>query len=246
MSYADMVARSGALQSSFTAVARDPEAGRRGGHRLRPRRRLRARAVRRLPGRGRQRQARPAGDPARRHPRAPAAPSGCRGWSARPGRRTSSSPAGSSTPQEALRDRAGRQGRAGRRGLRRRPRDGRRASSAARRSRCARPRRRSTAAWRPTSPPGSRSSGCSSPGCSPPRTARSAWSRSSRTGRARPSSPAGDAAMSAPNPHPTADEVRGGLDGPQARQRALPRLGGVDVRREVVDLVRRALHRLRP
>ena len=47
----------------------DPQAGRRGGHRLRPRRRLRAGAVRRRPVRRRGRRARPARDPARHHPR---------------------------------------------------------------------------------------------------------------------------------------------------------------------------------
>ena len=55
-----------------------------------------------------------------------------------------------------------------------RARAGRPASSAARRSRCAPRRRPSTAGSRSTSTPGSRSSGCSSPACSPPRTARSA------------------------------------------------------------------------
>ena len=39
---------------------------------------------------------------------------------------------------------------------------------------------------------------------------------------------------------------RGGLERQQARPGALPRLGGVDVRREVVDLVRRTLRHLRP
>ena len=39
---------------------------------------------------------------------------------------------------------------------------------------------------RPTSTPASSSSGCSSPACSPPTTGGSAWSRSSRTAPARP------------------------------------------------------------
>ena len=46
-----------------------PQAGDRRGHRLRARRRLRARADRRLPGQRRQRQVGPARDPARHHPR---------------------------------------------------------------------------------------------------------------------------------------------------------------------------------
>ena len=58
--------------------------------------------------------------------------------------------------------------------------------------RAVRPARRqggaSTAASRSTSRPGWRSSGSSSRRCSRPRTARSGWSRSSRTARARPSS----------------------------------------------------------
>jgi enoyl-CoA hydratase/carnithine racemase len=47
----------------------DPQAGRRGGHRLRARRWLRAGAVRRRPVRRGQRRPRPARDPARHHPR---------------------------------------------------------------------------------------------------------------------------------------------------------------------------------
>ena len=94
--------RSGGLQSAFTAVAQDPEAGGGRGHRLRARRRLRARALRGRPDRGGGREARAAGDPARHHPRAPAAPSGSRGWSARRGPRTSSSPAASCKADEAL------------------------------------------------------------------------------------------------------------------------------------------------
>ena len=69
MSYTDMV---GALRRPAVGVHRgrqDPQAGRRRGHRLRPRRRLRARAVRRRPDRGGGRHARPARDPARHHPR---------------------------------------------------------------------------------------------------------------------------------------------------------------------------------
>ena len=76
----------------------DPQARRRRDHRLRPRRRLRARAVRRRPVRRRRRRARPARDPARHHPgrrRHPAAdPAG------RPeqGQGPRSSPAASSRP----------------------------------------------------------------------------------------------------------------------------------------------------
>ena len=69
MSYTDMVARSGGLQSAFDRRRPDPQARRRRGHRLRPRRRLRARAVRRPAHRRRQRDPRPARDPARHHPR---------------------------------------------------------------------------------------------------------------------------------------------------------------------------------
>ena len=68
MSYVDMVEFSTVLHASFTAVAEDPQADRRRRHRVRPRRRPRAGAVLRLPGRGRQRAARPAGDPARHRP----------------------------------------------------------------------------------------------------------------------------------------------------------------------------------
>ena len=50
----------------------------------------------------------------------------------------------------------------------------------------------------------------------------------------------------APNPHATAEEVEARLEGHEARPGALPRLGSGDLRRQVVDLVRRALHRLRP
>jgi enoyl-CoA hydratase/carnithine racemase len=59
-------------------------------------------------------------------------------------------------------------------------------------SRCARQRRRSTAGSRSTSRPGWRSSACSSRRCSRRRTARSACSPSSSTARARPSSSAAE------------------------------------------------------
>ena len=90
------------------------------------------------------------------------------------------------------RDRPGRPGRrAGRRLLGGAHDDGP-ATSAARRSRCARRRRRSTAGWSPTWTPGWRSSGCSSPRCSRPRTGPRACARSSRTARARRRSRASD------------------------------------------------------
>ena len=68
MSYTDMVKRSGAAAVGLHRGRQDPQAGRRRGQRLRPRRWLRARAVRRRPVRRRGRRARPAGDPARHHP----------------------------------------------------------------------------------------------------------------------------------------------------------------------------------
>ena len=149
----------------------DPQAGRRGGHRLRARRRLRARAVRATSGSS-------ATTPSSASPRscsasspAPAAPSGWPGWSARPGPRTSSSPAGSSTPtrrcaiglvdQVVAADEVYAGGARAGRAVRRRPGA----------TRCGPPRRRSTAGSRSTSTPAWRSSGCSSPACSPPRTA---------------------------------------------------------------------------
>ncbi len=69
MSYTDMVQRSGGLQSALHRGREDPQAGRRRGQRLRARRRLRARALRGRPVRRRGRRARPARDPARHHPR---------------------------------------------------------------------------------------------------------------------------------------------------------------------------------
>ena len=98
MSYADMVKRSGALQSVVHRGRPDPQAGRRGGHRLRARRRLRARAVRRRPVRRRGRRARPARDPARHHPRRRRHPAADPAGRPEHGPRTSSSPAASSRP----------------------------------------------------------------------------------------------------------------------------------------------------
>ena len=90
----------------------------------------------------------------------------------------------------------------------------------------ARPRRRSTAAWTATSPPGCGSNRTCSPRCSPPRTARSAWRRSSRTAPARPSSPERRSDRSAPQPHATAEQVEAAWTRPEAGQHPLPRLGG--------------------
>ena len=89
-------------------------------------------------------------------------------------------------------DRAGGPGGAGGRGLRHGPGLGRRSSRTARRWRWPRPRRPSTAAWTPTCAPGWTWRPSCSPRCSPPRTARSAWSRSWPTARARRSSPAAE------------------------------------------------------
>ena len=74
---------------------------------------------------------------------------------------------------------------------------------------------------------------------------RSAWRRSSRTVRARRRS-SGALSPTLPAARGRPSEVEAAWRRPQAGQRALPRLGGHDLRREVVDLLRRALHRLRP
>ena len=118
MSYVDMVKRSGALQSVVHRGRPHPQAGRRRDHRVRPRWRLRARAVRRRALRRRGRRDRPAGDPARGHP-------GCR-------RHPAAHPSGRPEPgqgphlhrplREGRRgagDRARRPGRPGRPGVRR-------------------------------------------------------------------------------------------------------------------------------
>ncbi len=68
--------------------ALDPQAGDRGGGRLRARRRLRGGDDVRLHHRRRQREVRPARDQDRHHPRRRAARSGCRAQSARPRRWT--------------------------------------------------------------------------------------------------------------------------------------------------------------
>ena len=168
-SYQQMVDRSSALQSSFTAVARIPKPTIAADDRLRPRRRVRARAVLRPAGRRRQRQARPARDPARHHPR-------CRRHAAAVAARRPVSGQGAHLHRALRRRRGGAahrpgrpRGRAGRR-LRRGGGARRVSSRPDRRTHCARRRRRSTAASRSTSTPGSRSSGCSSRRCSRPRT----------------------------------------------------------------------------
>ena len=91
MSYVDMVQRSGALQSAFTQRGPHPQARRRGDHRLRPGRRLRAGAVRRRPLRRRGRRARSARDPARHHPGRRRHPAAVPPGRARAAPRTSSS-----------------------------------------------------------------------------------------------------------------------------------------------------------
>ena len=246
MSYADMV---GPLRRAAVVVHRGrphPEAGRRRGHRLRARRRLRAGPVRRLPGRAATTPSSASRRSCSASSPAPAGPSGCRGWSARRGPRTSSSPAGSSTRDEALRiglvdqvvpadevyaaarEMAARfvggpalALRAAKEAIDRRPRDrprhraGARAAAVRRAVRHRGPDDRHGVVRRARPGQGRRS-----PGSERPVTDAEARTADRRRGRA-------------------------GLEGPQARQRALPRLGGVDLRREVVDLLRRALHRLR-
>ena len=189
MSYTDMVE---ALRRPAVGVHRgraDPQAGRRRGHRLRARRRLRARAVRRRPDRRRRRHARPARDPARHHPRRgrhPAAdPAGRaeqgqgpdlhRAGSSRPTRRWRSGWSTRLVPAAEVYAEALAWARqfTGGRGVRAAGGQG----------------ARSTAGSRSTSTPAWRSSASSSRRCSPPRTARSACDRSSRTAPARPTSP---------------------------------------------------------
>ena len=68
-SYAAMASRPIGLLAGHDAPGRHSQAGGGGHRRLRPRRRARDRAHRRLPGRGRGRPARPARDPAGHHPR---------------------------------------------------------------------------------------------------------------------------------------------------------------------------------
>ena len=246
MSYTDMVERSGALQSAFTAVARIPKPtvaavtgyALGGGCEL-------ALAC----------DFRVVGDNARlgqpeillgAHPR--------RGRHPAPGPPGRSGPGQGADLQRPVRGRRrGAADRAGRRGRRRRGRAGggppprSRRTSVDRRTRCVPRRRPSTGGSRSTSTPAWRSSGCSSPACSRPGTVRSASPRSSSTVRARPASK-GDEPVSW-----TGARRRGERRGRpacvrrhQAGPGALPRLGGADVRREVVDLLRRPVRGLRP
>ncbi len=203
LAYTDMVDRGRALQSSFTAIAAIPKPTVAAITGLRARRRLRARALLRLPGLRRRRQARPARDPARHHP----------------GRRRHPAAAAARRPVEGqgpdllrplrgrrrgARDRPGRQGgRAGRRVLG----CARAGLALRRRTRLRAARReggdRQRAGGRPHDRSGDRAGGVRRR-CSPPRTVRSAWSRSCRTAPARRSSPAADVDEQQPV---TADQV---------------------------------------
>ena len=165
MSYTDMVDRSGAAAGAFTARSpaspsrpSPPSPATPSAAGASSRSRCDFRVV------GRRRQARPARDPARHHPRSRRHPA------ARPPRRAVEGQGPRSSrgrfvgADEALRDRAGRRGR-------RRPptcyaaarAPASRRTSAARPTPCAPPRRPSTGASRSTSRPAWRSSGCCSP-----------------------------------------------------------------------------------
>ena len=163
------------------------------------------------------REARPARDPARRHPRR--------------GRDPAAAPAGRPGPGQGhrvhravrgrgrgARDRPGGQGRAGRGGLRRGRTElvARYATGPA-----ARPARRQAGhrrrAWRPTWTPGWRSSGCSSPRCSRPRTSAPACAASSRTGRGKP--PCGREPVTTDVPQPCKEHSRCTVTAPAPLQR---------------------------
>ena len=168
-----------------------PQARRRGGQRLCPRRRLRAGAGRRLPRAGRAGQGRRPRDHRSASSRARAARSGSPAWSGRPGPRTSSSPAVMSLPTRRWPS-------ASPTGSSRTPRSTRGAVAMAARfvtgpAIALRAAKQAiddgleldldaALGW---SPP------CS-PGCSRPEDQRPACSRSSSRARARRSSPAGD------------------------------------------------------
>ena len=103
LTYSDMVKISTLGQLGDHGHRADPQAGDRRRQRLRPGGRLRARALRRPALRRRGRRLRPARGAARDHPRGRRHPAPHAAGRHRPGRRTSSSPAGSSSADEALR-----------------------------------------------------------------------------------------------------------------------------------------------
>ena len=201
----------------------------------------------RLPGLRRQRQARPAGDPARHHPRRRRHPAAAPADRPGPGegpdllrpvrrrRRGAARSAWStrwSPPDDVLR-RGGRAGRA--------------VTPPARRWRCARRRRPSTAAWTATSP-----AGCELETAAVRRRCSRTEDRADRDGVVRRERPRqggvrGPMTTALMSRCPTAERGR-------ARAADDPKLANVlyhdweagDVRREVVDLVRRALHRPTP
>ena len=115
MSYVDMAARARRPVQRVRRGRPHPEAGRRGDHRLRPGRRLRAGAGLRLAGGGRGRQARASRRSTSASSRAPVAPSASPRLVG-PARAKDLIMSGRFVgAEEALRDRAGRPGRAGRR-----------------------------------------------------------------------------------------------------------------------------------
>ena len=169
----------------------DPQAGDRGDHRVRAGRRPGAGAVRRLPRAGREGQGRPAGDPARHHPRRGRHPAAAPADRPVPGQGPRLQRAGRRRGRGAA-HRPGRPGGARRRGLRGGPAARGDATPARRRWRCAPPSRPSTRAWNGTWTRAWRSSGCTSPGCSAPRTSRPGCAASWRTAPGRRPSVAGE------------------------------------------------------
>ena len=163
----------------------DPQAGRRGGHRLRARWRAGTGAVCGLSGVRRERQVWAARNFARDHPRCRWHTTAAAADRARPGPRTWSTPGGSSMPTRRCGS-----------GWSTRwcptamsttlPPGWPLSSGPVPRRRCAPPSRRSTpgSAW--ISMPASRSNGCISRRCSAPRTRSEECAASSKTARARP------------------------------------------------------------